>query len=255
MPSIKASAWSLRLAAFAGWEESLRPWCEERGVVLAVKEFGDDESPNQEHFHLLLRTELVTDPTIRNWVKALVGETPRSSKALKPLAEEAVENYLRYCCKGPNWHDVKLKKTSDREPPTVVFTTLLPPTIKAYHDEFWKVNTANGAQRKKAKVVTPDEIVDLCVQYLRPKGHTDYWECCNHATDWLAKYYKYRRADQHLYPMVQSVMWHMDAFHTRQMVQRRMRERMDRYNQPLIMMNTEAAAPERDNYGNLISHD
>lgn len=255
MTGSKASAWSIRVSASQTVDDNLRPWCEKHGVVLAVKEFGDDESPNQEHYHLLLRTELLTDAAVRKWIEALMGgKTSRAEKSVKPIsAVEDQEKYLRYCCKGPNWHDVKLGKTSDRVPPIVISTTLTDEAVKSYHEGFWKENTAKGVARK-AKVLTPDEVVDKCVEYLRTRNHTDYWDCTDDATDWIMRYYRYRRADNHLAPMVQSAMWMIDQDNTRRMVQARMRERMDRRYQGTINLTCSGVPPERDNHGNLISH-
>lgn len=255
MTGSKATAWSLRVAASETVDKNLRTWCEKRGVVLAVKEFGDDESPNQEHYHLLLRTELLTDTAVRKWVEQLMGgKSARADKTLKVLPEEEdVEKFLRYCCKGPNWHDVKLGNTSDRTPPIVSFTTLLPATIQAYHDDFWKENTKRKEALKPKKKLSPDEVVQLCIAYLKPKGHTDYWDCHDDASDWLLAYYKGYREDRYLGSAVQSVMWHMDRPNTEMLVRKRMRERMDRYRQGVINMTCQAQAPEKDIHGNIIS--
>lgn len=218
MPSsLRSETWDVRVDALEGVEENLRTWCERYGAVLCVKEWADDESSNP-HFHIALRTKMVSDQSVRDWVKKLLPPAnPPDSKKVKIWDGE--EKFLRYCCKGPDWHAVKTgKKSSDGDlsPPIVIFTTLSPGTIGDLHCEFWNENrkqTEAIRERRKdneQKSMSVNDIIRDTVAHMKEyasKNHMTYERGAYVAFSYIFDHYKGKITKYHLQPMVQSAIY------------------------------------------------
>lgn len=213
----KASAWSVRIDEIPGvTREVVSAWCSKYNAVLCVREETDDETPNP-HYHMALRTEEVSQETVRNWVKKVFGDSPYSRSDFATAVWDGEDSFLRYCCKGPDWQDVKSGKTKQMDSPRqpdVVFTQLLIITTVELSREFWAQNKAKGELVKKGKTKSP-ELVDEVVARVRAKiasmEITDTWlSKCETANEILMDIYKGKVNDHVIFPILQSCMYHLD---------------------------------------------
>lgn len=213
----KSSAWSVRIDEIPGvTRDVIVAWCHKYNAVLAVREETDDETPNP-HYHIALRTEEVSQETVRNWTKKAFGDSPFSRSDFATAIWDGDEKFLRYCCKGPNWHDIKTGKTKQMDSlrqPDVVMTQLLLITTNQLHADFWAANKAKGELVKKAKSKSP-ELVEEVVSQVRAKIASseiaDTWlSKCETANEILMDIYKGKVNDHVIFPILQSCMYHLD---------------------------------------------
>lgn len=217
----KASAWSIRIDEIPGvTREGIKAWCHKHNAVICVREEVDDETPNP-HYHIALRTETVSQETVRNWTKKVFGDSPFSRSDFATAVWDGEESFLRYCCKGPDWQDVKSGKTKQMDSPRqpdVVMTQLMLLTTTSLHAEFWTENRAKSASVKKGKGKSP-ELVDETVANIRVKiasGEVeDSWMAkCEAANGYLMDIYKGKCNDHVIFPVLQSVMYQLDRKQT-----------------------------------------
>ena len=213
----KSSAWSVRIDEIPGvTREAVIAWCHKYNAVLAVREETDDETPNP-HYHIALRTEEVSQETVRNWVKKLFGDSVFSRSDFATAIWDGEDKFLRYCCKGPDWQDVKSGKTKQMDSPRqpdVVMTQLLMMTTTELNREFWTENKVKGDLVKKGKSKSP-ELVEEVVSQVRAKiassEITDTWlSKCSMANEILMDVYKGKVNDHIIFPILQSCMYHLD---------------------------------------------
>jgi len=213
----KASAWSIRIDEIPGvTREVVSAWCSKYNAVLCVREETDEETPNP-HYHIALRTEEVSQETVRNWTKKVFGDSPFSRSDFATAIWDGEDKFLRYCCKGPDWQDVKSGKTKQMDSPrlpNVVFTQLLKITTEDLHREFWAENKVKGTLVKKAKNKSP-ELVEEVVSQVRAKIASseiaDTWlSKCETANEILMDVYKGKVNDHIIFPVLQSCMYMLD---------------------------------------------
>lgn len=200
----KASAWSIRIDEIPGvTRETVISWCRIHNPVLCVREETDEESPNP-HYHIAMRTEEVTQETIRNRIKKVFGDSPYSRSDFATATWDNDDKLLRYFCKGPGW-----KEKTPGAPPDVVHTSLLAMTIEELFREFWKENTRNGERVKTAKLKTP-EILDECYNHVKAMKLANWYDAVSQVTYYLTDHYGAKINDHVLFPLVQHVMWRLD---------------------------------------------
>lgn len=210
----KASAWAIRIDEIAGVTRStITDWCKKHNAVLACREDPDNETPNP-HYHIALRSEEVTQETIRNWTKKVFGDLPYSKSDFATALWDGEEKYLRYCCKGPDWHADKTKQMDSYRKPDVVFTQLLILTTDDLHKSFWESNKISGDRVKKGGTKSP-ELVDEVVSRVRAKVATseissDWMSQCAEANTILMDVYNGKCNDHVIFPVLQSVMYKLD---------------------------------------------
>ena len=164
----KASAWSIRIDEVAGLTRAtIVDWCKKYNAVLCCREDPDNETPNP-HYHIALRSDEVSQETIRNWTKKAFGDLPFSKSDFATAVWDGEEKYLRYCCKGPDWHADKTKQMDSYRKPDVVFTQLLIMTTDSLHAAFWDANKASGERVKPGSKKSP-ELVDEVAEQVRAK--------------------------------------------------------------------------------------
>lgn len=216
----KATAWAIRIDDLPGVADKIVDWCSAKGVVLCTKEYSDDDSVNP-HYHIAMRTAEVSQETIRNWVKALLPPTAtRSDYATGEWKDD--DRYLRYCCKGPNWHNIT--KGVDKEPlkPIVIYRMLMSPTVESLHADFWKENVASKPKGK----IERNELVQMCVEHVKASGiGDDYLSRMEIASAYVVRHFKGKVNDHVIFPVVQSVLWHLDRNRVEADVFSRMRKK------------------------------
>jgi len=217
----KATAWAVRIDDVEGVSEKIADWCSTRGVVLCTKEYSDTDTSNV-HYHIAMRTPEVSQETIRNWVKSILPPTAtRSDYATGEWKDD--DRYLRYCCKGPNWHNIVTKKEQDPKPPIVIFKMLLSPTVEELHADFWKENKVQGEKTKAKR----EDVINDCVAHVKESGcGTDYYAMMEVASRYMLRHYRGKINDHVLTPMVQSVLWHLDRKRVEEDVYSRLRKKL-----------------------------
>lgn len=217
----KSSAWSIRIDEIPGvTREGIKAWCLKYNAVLCVREEVDDETPNP-HYHIALRTEEVSQETVRNWTKKVFGDSSFSRSDFATSVWDGEESFLRYCCKGPDWQDVKSGKTKQMDSPRkpdVIMTQLLVMTTDSLHTSFWSENKVKTERVKKCKS-NPPELVDETVTKVRDKVKSgeieDNWMAkCEAANGILMDVYKGKCNDHVIFPVLQSVMYYLDRKQT-----------------------------------------
>lgn len=212
----KASAWSIRLDEIPGvTRETVISWCRIHNPVLCVREETDEETPNP-HYHIALRTEDVTQETIRNRLKKVFGDLPFTKSDFATAIWDNDDKLLQYFCKGPGW-----KTKTPGSPPDIVFTTLLDATLTDLHQAFWKENSRKGELVKSAKAKSP-EVLDECYRHVKDMKLSNWYDAVSQVTYFLTDYYGAKINDHILFPMVQHVMWKLDPSAVRKDVTDRM---------------------------------
>lgn len=201
----KATAWAVRIDELPGVSEKIAEWCSSKGAVICTREYSDNDTTNP-HYHIALRTPEVTQETVRNWVKSILPPSAqRSDFATSEWKDD--DRYLRYCCKGPNWHNITKGDEKDPKPPVVIFKMLLSPTVEELHNDFWKENQITKPKGK----VDRNELVQMCVQHVKESGcGTDYLSRMEVAGNYVTRHYKGKVNDHVAFPVIQSVLWHLD---------------------------------------------
>lgn len=216
----KSTAWAVRIDDLPGVADNIVKWCGEKGVVLCTKEYSDTDTTNV-HYHIAMRTPEVSQETVRNWVKALLPPgASRSDYATTEWKDD--DRYLRYCCKGPNWHNITTQKETDPKPPIVVYKMLMSPTVDDLHADFWK---ENKVQKSKLKV-SKDDVVQECVEHVAQSGcGEDYYSRMEVASRYIVTRFKGKVNDHVIFPILQSVLWHLDRKRVEADVFSRMRKK------------------------------
>lgn len=220
----KSDAWSVRVDDVSGVSGKVVKWCEEKGVVLCVREEADNDTPNP-HYHMAIRTPgEVTQETIRNWVKSLLptGFTKHDFSTAVWDGEEAL---LRYLCKGPNWAQIKKGEKVPVLPPKVIFRQLLGKTVEDLHSDFWKENAIKGPAVKKRR----EDIVKECVAAVKDSGLESYAERMELASGLILDAYSGKVNDHVAFPILQSVMWTLDRRQATADFHARMLKKFSRY--------------------------
>lgn len=210
----KASAWAIRIDEVAGLTRSvIIDWCKKYNAVLCCREEPDSETPNP-HYHIALRSDEVSQETIRNWTKKAFGDLPYSKSDFATAMWDGDEKYLRYCCKGPDWQSDKTKQMDSYRKPDVVFTQLLSITTDSLHKGFWDTNKVSGDRVKPGSKKSPElveEVVDKVRSKLASGEIEDTWMTkCEAANAILMDVYKGKCNDHAIFPVLQSVMYNLD---------------------------------------------
>lgn len=215
----KASAWAIRIDEVAGLTRSaIIDWCKKYNAVVCCREEPDSETPNP-HYHIALRSDEVSQETIRNWTKKAFGDLPYSKSDFATSVWDGEENYLRYCCKGPDWQGDKTKQMDSYRKPDVIFTQLLIITTDSLHAAYWAENKARLAALVQKTAKKSPELVDEVVDQIRTKLASseiedDWLSKCSAANTILMDVFKGKCNDHIIFPILQSVMYQLDRKQT-----------------------------------------
>lgn len=207
--------------AFPGLEEKLPAWCEKHQVTLCVFEEADDENPTP-HYHMAVSGSEVSDTAARKWLAELLP----AKKTTWCLRWDGQEEFLRYCCKGPDWQSVKRTKTKQMvpTPPRVIYTTYSADQIKSYHEAFWIKNAVIQEERKQGAPKSRDELIDAAVEACQHINNYDH--CITALTNFVIGHYRGVCSDHQVFPVIQGAYYRLNKRICEYSFEQRMRDRL-----------------------------